>query len=379
MGARSRYDMSSQTGTRTRKDNGTVGSSTYLTLEEQCDDFTGADNQPFKVHRVKRYGGLINGVNSSSIGYIWKDYPNDFLKSDPYVESHVSVPGQPSDGVLAQAVIARTNPSRSSTQALEAVADIAEFGKTAFGEFGKRLRNLGRHYGPKRFNALSRVAKGSLMIQFGLVPLVNDINVLLKFQDLVDARVREIERLRTRGLRRTVDCWSGATGVTILNQTIQSNGCTIRAKFDKTTTVRVRGHIRWYANSNWLLNDKSVQAVARKAITGYVLDPSTLYEIMPWSWLIDYFSNLGNFVKGSRNMFDAHHDKVRIMHERTTHLASRDINVVSPGTIKCSDFEAYVEDLDRVIATPSLSAYIEFLQPAQWSILSSLSVVRGLR
>jgi hypothetical protein len=214
------------------------------------------------------------------------------------------------------------------------------------------------------------------MIQFGLIPLLSDLEVLLDFQKLVDDRVKEIDRLRSRGLRRTVDLWEGSNTSTNRNETVQSEGNLVEADIIKQTKVHIRGHVRWYADENWLLSDSAVRTAAKRVILGAYIDPTSLYELMPWSWLIDYFTNLGDHVQASRNHFSAHHEKVRIMVESETHITAYKS---SPQASKLvlTDYEGYHLTKTRDATTPSLEARITFLTRKQWSILGSLAVLRG--
>nr|UJQ85217.1 MAG: hypothetical protein 1 [Leviviridae sp.] len=382
MSARSRNRSELGTGTRVQKWSGVTEVKNFESLFEQCDDDTGSDNSIFTVTRRTRYGGGINGTEASNLtGYIWNDYPCGYL-ADPFLTGHLTVSDRPTDGVLAASLLARSNPSRASTISLEYLSELYEFnyGKIAKNLWFERLNIFKRAIDPHIFKAMGRVAKLNLMIRFGFLPLISDIELLLKFQSRVDDRVKEIERLRTRGLRRTMDLWHGSNTTTVRHATIQSQGVTLHADVTKTTTLKVRGHIRWYASSNWLQSDPAVRAMARKALLGYNIDPTVLYEIMPWSWLIDYFSNLGTVIKASRNLFDAHHDAPRIMeHKRTVSSSSNHDIAVQTGNkiISCSPFGATSETKTRRLSGTSLGAQIGFLNNNQLSILGSLTVLRG--
>jgi hypothetical protein len=376
MARRERLKTEVHTGFRTHKSSGTVTPTAYISYNALCADYTDkGDNKGFEVDTITRKGGLINGESFGVNGTIFTDSPCDYFRNDPWAYGHLSTGSRPSDGALAQQTIARTNPSRSSMQALEALAEIREFGSMAHSQYLKRMQNLFKHTPLKRFRRLSDSARGILLIRFGIIPIVNDINTLLIFQTLVDKRVDEIERLRTRGLRRTIVVWTDSAVGSATNQIVQSNLVVLRATINKSTQVTIKGHIRWYANSNWLKSDATVRAVAQRAIAGYILDPLSLYEIMPWSWLIDYFTNLGDFVKGSRNMFDAHHDKVRLSIEQDTHTSSS--NHSSSASIGFSPFEATYNSKERRATTPSLFARIDFITEDQLSILGALAALKS--
>lgn len=384
MAVRNRLRNAVLTGSRTERFSPyRTNTRSYESLYEHCEDThldDGGDNLPLTITRVTRSGGLINGTEGSLLtGYIWNDYPCTYW-TDPFTINHLSILNQPSDGVLATSAIARTNPSRNQSTLLEYAGELADYGKEAERKFDEGLRGITRKFPRKTFQNLNRLAKLNLLTQFALLPLISDIELLLSFQQAVDKRVDEIERLRTRGLRRTVDLWEGDTSSSHTNVLIQSQGVTLRCDLNKVTKVSIRGHVRWRCTSNWIQSDALVRAQARKAILGYDLDPTTLYELMPWSWLIDYFTNLGTMVKATRNHFDAVHDVVKIMTHSRTVMTSSNHTTDGGGAniITCTPMHSMREDKRRRPTTPSIGSRIEFLQPAQWSILGSLAVLRGL-
>jgi hypothetical protein len=379
MGVRTRQDLQAFYGSRKHKNTGVVDNRSYYALEEETEDYVSpGDNYNFTVERTTKEGGLIYGTQQSNLtGYIWNNYPADHFRLNPV--NHLSVPGQPSGGALAADCIARTNPSRSETEALETLSDISQIGSLAKTTFFNRLNLLLKHTPLRNYAKLSDFAKYNLMVQFGIKPLLSDIETLMHFQSAVDRRFKEIDRLRTRGLRRTVDLWSDSAISQGSDTTIQSNGVTLHAYLPRTTTVKVKGHIRWYTSAAYLQSDQKVRAQVRRVIHGYSVDPASIYELMPWSWLIDYFSNLGTIVKASRNSFEAHHSSVRLMTE--THTIVNSNRHTSNGSgqyiIRCTPYHAERWTKWRRTNTSSLlSTRIGLLNGSQWSVLGSLAVLK---
>jgi hypothetical protein len=263
---------------------------------------------------------------------------------------------------------------------LEYASELHSAGSQAKDKFGKQLNKLSKHVPHAALKKLKAYARINLMIQFGLMPIISDIKTLLKFQGLVDDRVKEYERLYgPRGLRRTLQLFTGSTMGQVSQATIQSQGVTLHADIHKTTKVEVRGHIRWHANFPLRVSDSELRDTALKAMLGYQLDPYTLYELMPWSWFIDYFSNLGNIVKASRNMLTMRHDAVRIMEHRRTISRSlnHDIEVQSGNQITCTPIFVVNETKTRRIVSPIVfNAQDVVLSGQQLSILGSLAVVK---
>jgi hypothetical protein len=380
MPGRNRARIGQLTGYRKNNNGGAIVSFTALSLDEVTNDVTGpGDNAPFSVKRITRSGGLVNGRQSSNLtGYEYFNCPCGVQAGpDSYYTSHASLPTY-NPGLLASEVLSRTNPSRPSAQILVTGAELRELPGLAKELLRIRSGNLRKFFDLNHWRKLGVVAKRNLMIQFGILPIISDLDVLLTFQSLVDQRVRELERLKTRGLRRTIQLRSDSVSTKILNQTIQSSP-SLHADVSKTTSKIIKGHVRWHVTRNFELADESMRAMARKIIMGNQLDHMTLYELMPWSWLIDYFTNLGNLVSSTRNLLDVGHGSVRIMTHTRTEVATsnHDWGNGAGGTrITCTEIRNSREDKTRDLASPTLAAKTDLLTPGQTSILGSLAAIR---
>lgn len=376
MAIRTRSRNTTYSGGRVENDTGIADSDWYYSTYQVCDDITGqGDNLPFAVTSIERSGGTIHGGIPGVNKYTWYGYPCGYM-GDPWLVSHLDIPGRPSNGVMATSVIARTDPSRPETISLEYADSLAGLGKAAKHEMDSRLNKLFKRIPASRFRLLKRAAKLNLIYQFGILPLISDIELLLTFQQAVDRRVKEIERLRTRGLRRTVDCWGGSDFVIAPGVTLHSNGTFLHANIAKRTTTKIRGHIRWYVYDNFFVSDAQVRDEAKRVLLGYDINLETLYELMPWSWLIDYFTNLGTMVKAGSNSFPMHHDKVSIMEYTRTQTVSSAHDRGGSGYTWCTPINCVLETKTRSPTNPTIGARIEFLTGSQLSILGSLAVLR---
>lgn len=380
MAARNRLRQEVVSGTRTERFGAKrTFSNSYLSLYELCGDDAGTpgDNSIFTVDRIRRSGGLINGDEASNLsGYNFRDYPMPEMTNSGHY-SHMSVPGQLSDGTYAAQVAARTQPGRASMVSLEYLSELRDVGSKGYTEFGRRLAKMNKFIDRSRFNKLKKFAKLNLVIQFGILPMLSDLETLVKFTSLVDKRVKEYERLYgPRGLRRTLDLFTGSS-VSVNRNVLLSGGPILRGDITKTTTVNVRGHIRWRSIFPIQPTDQEMRSMAAKTLLGYQLDPATIYELMPWSWFIDYFTNLGSIVKATKNMTTLVHDDVRIIEHRKTVASSSNHTTANNGKITFSQMRWEKEDKTRRATLPTLfNAQDVLLTEAQTSILGSLVVLK---
>lgn len=380
MTIRNRMRQTTQTGFRTRRWDGITEQGTWQNSQEITEDVVGfGDNQPFSSDSFVKEGGLINGDElSNRTGYNWNSYPSTYQEHDSWSTSHLDV-ATPDSRILASEVLKRTNPSRTSVDAVVSLLELRELPGLVKDGYNFAMNRLFKHIPRSVYRKLKIGAKVNLLVQFGLLPIYSDVTKLAQFQSLVDGRVREFERLQTRGLRRTIPLGTFNESHTVNQATIQSQGVRLKADLHKITEVELRGHIRWYVTRNFYESDSELRAKAASSVLNRSLDPQAIYELIPWSWLIDYFSNLGDFVSLTRNHVNARHDLVRIMTKTTTTLKSSNHTTSNSGRVTLTPFKNKRVTKNRRAVNAGLTAQAEFLTTQQMSILGSLSVLKGLR
>lgn len=115
--------------------------------------------------------------------------------------------------------------------------------------------------------------------------------------------------------------------------------------------------------------------LARRAVLGLTIDASTLWNAMPWSWLIDWYSNMGDFFEANRNIVPVQPGNVTIMSQTST------ISNVTPAssypflTGGTMNLEYISKDRD-VFSGATLNAGLTMLDARQTSILAALGITR---
>lgn len=122
--------------------------------------------------------------------------------------------------------------------------------------------------------------------------------------------------------------------------------------------------------------------LARKLL-GIKLDAEVLWELAPWSWLIDWFTNIGDII--SINSGIANDSLVLrygyFMRRSTRHLNATHSGVTfrsfTPGPIF---FQAELEEKRRMRSTPyGFGLNTETFNAQQWAILAALGLTKGDR
>ncbi len=331
---------------------------------EVWDHVQSGDGHPFDVQIKRHLGGVINHHPHLSARRFYNYLAEYMFNAD--LRSHLDC-GSPSDGEVATFVIKKTNPSRPEVDLPIFIAELKDIPQLIKTGGDKLLRK-------KQF--LRRGAQANLEYQFGWKPFIDDLFTLFTFQDEVDNRVKELQALGSSGLRRTRDIgnYSATQEKTVAYQSLFAF---FGGPVQRVTTEAVKGHVKWYPSDNgWPNTPAAMRSLARRAALGWTLDASTAWELIPWSWLIDWCSNTGDYLQTFRNIVPAWHTPVEVMRHKVSMLTSpecrNDWGVMTP-------INSYYETKYRRTAIPSLTAQLPFLNKRQLSILGSIGVLRSSR
>jgi hypothetical protein len=150
-------------------------------------------------------------------------------------------------------------------------------------------------------NALSIVGSSYLNWNFGWKLMMNDIRTLASITTAIESRIKEFNSIvQTGGLRRRVFICQGSHVDSSTGTIYSAPSISRTADMTTTYTSKVWGSVRWVPNRASPI-DLTKLATFNEACK-IVLDlqrpdPSTIWEAIPFSWLVDYFLNVGNALK----------------------------------------------------------------------------------
>lgn len=174
-----------------------------------------------------------------------------------------------------------------------------------FGELND-LPRLPRRY-KDRMAYFKRLGSEYVNVEFGWKPFLKDLQDMYHAYQNLNKRMAQIVRDNGLPVRRSgqllneisTDTVSFAVDYSVYPQPqawgADISGTTGTSALTTRTQTRVwfKGRMRYYlpfdTSNEWPLN-------AKLALFGLNPTPSLLYELMPWSWLIDWFSNLGEVI-----------------------------------------------------------------------------------
>jgi len=276
--------------------------------------------------------------------------------------------------------VARTNPSRPLLTPFTLLQD--------FVEVPSQLRHIGDLLtkNAKTLNAKD-LANQNLALQFGWLPLVEDLKTLLDLQRHILRRMGELQKLYSaKGLRRRITIAEDHQGKGVTGSQALALGQFVGFGYDVTVVRKTWATIRWKPTSPMsasLHSDAAMNKLARKLVLG--LTPEGLikgtWDILPWTWLLGWFTNVGSFLLQNSNTVPATHSSACLMNESITTcvpMPMRFQDVFKKDTLLKG---TYTQSLKTRILSGALTVgfSMPFVGINRLSILSSLYVQRFLR
>ncbi|DAD49966.1 maturation protein [ssRNA phage Zoerhiza.2_27] len=226
----------------------------------------------------------------------------------------------PSANLVLSAGLAATNPSKPQIDLPVFVYELKDLPGMIHSSWGKLLK-ITPH--PEKISIASaskrggRIGNSAVEYNFGWAPLINDLKGLVNIMPNIDKRFNELKGLKDTGVlaksgpsfRNDFTFYRDRYCVNLYGAYAQ---CHVHMHaFEKTWSS-----IHWVADNQKALQstpDADLHDIAQRAILGQNASLASVWEALPWSWLADYFSNVGDLVNGQRNSVGAHPDGMCVM------------------------------------------------------------------
>jgi hypothetical protein len=294
----------------TRLSDGVVTSnstSTYQVDSEVCEDYNDnpGGNNPFHLERIVDNVSPLNGTDIYAGTRITLVNVNSGIRADA-APSHYSSP-MPSTASI-QARMSPSKPHVSLPNFLFELKDLPGMSKQLVG-FGSNLGTAVQLIKQGGDGLLGRSARTyadmQLAVSFGWAPLLADLGSMIGFSQAFERRRTEIERMnRKGGLRKSIKLSSYVrdTAVTRNKAVFGRGNVTIRA------TETLTGRTDRWATSRWKpmfpYSAPYTDADIAASILGLSFNraPKVIWDALPWSFLVDYFTNIGDVLENVSNM-----------------------------------------------------------------------------
>jgi hypothetical protein len=347
-----------------RISNGSVeqdSTSSFTSSAKEFGDVVGNrnGNNPAYSSEVSRSGGIASGTTLSSRSVTWTNWMIDTGKNTTW--SHLAVANVPSDSWCATEVASQTNPSNATVNIPLSIAELRDIPKMVKRKFGQQ--------------------KGNSVLEstFGWQPMVRDIQSIMRVIHSVESRIKTLNMMSSGApLSRTRTAFSGVT--TLKDEDRRTVDYTNRGQIlshRRLTTTRCdkRVTVQWKPNFDLSqMSDHEKWKYAMRIALG--LEPTTLwqtaYELIPWSWLNDYFSNMGDLVSLTNNSVASMTGPPMVSTVRETKVQIDDYEIDPPGPVSVSPYEYVRRDWERKLVPVSLEYRLPILTIDQTLTLVNL-------
>lgn len=348
--------------------------------QDHCKDTHGnypAQN-PFDSTRMSRTGSVanLNWVVSPTFRQAWEDYPTSFTSGI----FSAALPGFTPPTVAR--VLAQSGPLTPKVNLplfIFELKDVPRMLKQA----GDLLHKIAKPKPPGR-RTPQDIAAGTLAYQFGWKPLAEDILKLISFQQMVEKVQNRLDRAGSeRGYRHRVNLGEEVATATQPLTIFSQGGFTANANIKITTTRKSWVTVRWRLREEQrILRHSSSKHLAMMVALGIQpgMIPISIWKAIPWTWLIDWFADISNFLLSSYNQLYYKPGGAMLM-QTTTDVATHGSFTWSAhprtGTITAGTFRRVRKTREGFPLTPQLPTIRRpALDAFQLSVLGSLTILR---
>nr|UOL48990.1 MAG: putative maturation protein [Leviviridae sp.] len=384
MRTRSRYTLASGTITTTGPDGEDWGTQTITreTSNEWCRDVSDnpGGNNPFQIDHI--------GSSVSVSGYTTWNGGKRYQTFSSVIPDWIEAPYQPVlDNISSATLAARTNPTKPVVDLplfLFELKDLPGMAESAL-NFGKSLPQAGRLIQ----NALSQLSKGrrppgpsssdlagiNLQLNMGWAPFVGDLEKMLGLGEAAARRLKQLQRMAKSHITKRVEVDSRSESAS-WDAVFDFGGAYFKGRANQMRTAERWASARWQYFDHAIPKSPITEADVSKIILG-LSGPSlsTLWNALPWTFLIDYFTDLGDVFEATRSgmqMYSSH--KCVCTETKSTNTISMNGMFGTRGT-GGGQLTRLTKTRLPLTDFPSPS-FDGFLSAKQVSILGSLAVAR---
>jgi hypothetical protein len=213
-------------------------------------------------------------------------------------------------------LLAKTHPGKPKVSVPNYLYELKDLPGMLRGE-GFRLLDIRN----RRNSWLSKPASAYLSGKFGWGPLLSDTLKMFDFVDSVSQRIKRLEHLYgSRGSSGLVEFGTDEVEITDPDQNM------VWGRGDRHTFISQRcwGSVRWKSDNPPQSKDDLILK-AFQAAYGLNVSPVTLWNAIPWTWLNDWFFNVGEYLQATSNQLGCYPTDIW-RHLEITQV-SRDVNV----------------------------------------------------
>lgn len=247
-------------------------------------------------------------------------------------------------------------------------------------DFPEMLKNMGdvlsRRIHPKS------IPEGYLSYSFGWAPLVSDLLALFNLAKSIDDRMRYLRKLeKGTHIRRRL-------GKRVVQHVITSNGYSAGATYPNGQTILRADTVDtevlrvWFTAQAKLRNKLPVATdmhyLSKRLVLGLRASPSTVWNAVPWSWLIDYFFNVGDVIEATDGILPFDVPSMCIMAESKSTASLQNVRMLPGFTYEGGTMQTVAKRRHVEYSPIPWLTFEPLLTLGQKANLAGLVVARGL-
>lgn len=316
-------------------------------------------------------------IDGTSGGHTYKKVP---LQNCNVVPAHLITHGMNAT-VLNQAgvkVVAKTNPNAPSVGVPTFVGELKEL-PSLIKSFGlKHLKRISQY--TTGYSFAKEAANRHLQWRWGIKPMISDLKKMVDFASAVNKRMRWLERLSTGSPLHRRCAIDESTSSSVSSGYVYSHGCLINCRFVTTTQQRSWGSAQWKIDDpiRFPFTHDDRLREARRLVSGMNPQAMTLtaWELMPWSWFIDWFTGFGDLIGAIQNHVSVKHSRICVMRRTETDKVGYIISQTGSVKITGSIGSGRITKQRYVVTNPNpvTISVLPLLEGDKWSILGSLGI-----
>lgn len=281
----------------------------------------------------------------------------------------------------------RLNPYKSDVGLSQALAELRDIKQLALSKL------QASYFAIRRIrNAIRKIGNDYLAVQFGWKPMVQDLLSLLDSIKKMDSKLAKMRDQNGKWQRTGGTLFEDSNTALTTGNTIKykpgnwSNSGTWTKSVDVYERAWTKGVMRYYVPA--LDDPRWGKFHATRDLWDVNITPKLVYQLTPWTWMLDWFSNAGHVISNLQSQVSdqvaAKYAYVMYTKVQTTHftaLGSHWYNDVKGGSqkwvpIRCSAIDV-MENKCRSVADP-LGFNFDWsgLTSFQSSILAALGMSR---
>lgn len=338
------------------------------------------DNPWVLKKSVRRSPIRLNGQHPSVVGftYEYNNYcPGNYLSTSSYYLPEPSL--VVTDGYLVTKMLANLNPNTAAVDVplfLFEMKDFPRMLKNA-GDLLRGARKPSEGINPSVAN------DAYLAWQFGWAPLFNDLAKLLNFSEIVDQRLDYLRKIGRDGGAR-ISRRLGGGSVTHSSGPVTFLETYPPGSYLQASVTDSEDYQSWFSarvRMSPLSLPKNLgdqRALARRTAFGFSNPASTVWNALPWTFLIDYFTNVGNLLQSIGGLIPFTVTDACVM---CTQTRRQSVGGGSSGGVTLSG--GYAESIVKrrsVFTYPvPMIAPTPFLSGRQWTNIAALVTASAFR